>query len=63
MTRFEKIKQMTAEEFSKILCDLMDYLDPDVTDFPCDVCPWSHLCHSCNNGAEAWLNEEVKGDE
>ena len=63
MTRFEKIKTMTAEEFGDILCELMDNIDPDITDFPCHVCPWSHLCHSGHNGAKAWLNEEVRDEK
>lgn len=62
MTRFEKIKQMTAEELGRYLCDKMDDLLNMRKEYVCDICPWTDKCKRGSNGAVGWLKEEV-GDE
>lgn len=63
MKRIDKIKQMTAEELGDTLCGLMANLDPNLVEFPCHVCPFTNLCYSGDNGALAWLNQEVEDDK
>ena len=58
MTNFEKIKQMTVEEFAKELHG----------GFNCDFCKYNDSCMCiplvyCAEGFLEWLNEEVKTDE
>jgi hypothetical protein len=58
MTNFEKIKSMTAEEFTDFIYDL--------NSLECNGCPAKGKCgkyYSCEEAFMGWLNSEFNSKE
>ena len=60
MKNRELFNQMTDEELSAKLCDVIESIaDKADVDDMCDICPVNKLCKKGHNGFLAYLTEEA----
>lgn len=69
MTRYEWIKQASAEQLAKMLCDMTDDIIATAGGCSCMDCPVGERCNDTSpangyvNGYSRWLEKEVEYQE
>ena len=63
MNNYEYLKNITIEQMSHFLCQMVEdefYKTHDDSEWQCDKCPVQDRCQERGNGWLDWLREEKK---